>query len=171
MNSPFRSLFAVTIVLFLSLVPSAKSLPVLTGISWHPFNGSYRLYTIDPSDGTLLKTVPTSVEIGELTSGNGFLWVISVAPVNGRFQIYRISPNSGSVLQTLTSNLDATYPSVGVGGLAYGNGSLWAMSRGTSIGVEADQYIYEINPANGNLIRTISTSVPGFGLANIAGLT
>jgi hypothetical protein len=131
-------------------------------------NGSYvqQFFTTLPLDGG------SYYYVGGMASGNGYLWAISqVADGSHRHQLWEINPIKGAYIQQFLVSLPADGGSYyNVGGLAFGNGDLWAISQ------QADgsgrHQLWEINPANGGYVQQFLVSLPADGGSyyNVGGL-
>jgi hypothetical protein len=73
--------------------------------------------------------------------------------------LWEINPANGALVQQFFVSLPVDAGIYwGVGGLAFGNGSLWAISAAVD---NTDRHqLWEINPANGGFVQQFFVSLP-----------
>ncbi|MGA2076792.1 MAG: choice-of-anchor tandem repeat GloVer-containing protein [Terriglobia bacterium] len=145
------------------------TLPTLYTISAAADNTlRHQLGEINPANGAFVQQFFASLPVdagiywgvGGLAFGNGSLWAISAAADNTlRHQLWEINPANGALVQQFFVSLPVDAGIYwGVGGLAFGNGSLWAISAAVD---NTDRHqLWEINPANGGFVQQFFVSLP-----------
>ena len=144
-------------------------------------NGKHQLWVINPANGTLSQQFFVSLpsdgnvyyNVGGLAFANGYLWAISSGiDLTGKHQLWQINPANGAFVRQFFVSV----PSDGnvyynIGGLAFGNDYLWAISSGVDL--NGKHQLSEINPANGTYVRDFFVSLPRDGNVyySVGGLT
>jgi hypothetical protein len=132
----------------------------------------HQLSEINPANGAFVQQFSVSLpgeagtyySVGGMASGNGRLWAISAAAEfpSDQHQLWAINPANGALVQQFLVSLPGEgFTYYNVGGLAFGNGSLWAISA--SVDSNNQHPLWEINPANGAFVHQFLVSLPGEG--------
>ncbi len=140
------------------------------------------LSEIDPSTGALIKqsfvTLPSEYSgvyynVGGLAFASGDLWAISTGiDSTSRYELWEINPTTGALVKQSFVTLPSEYSGVyyNVGGLAFANGDLWAISTG--IDSSGRHLLWGINPSTGALVKQSFVTLPADGgvYYNVGGL-
>src|SRR3954451_13064853 len=101
------------------------------------FASGDRINALDPASGTVERTIEVPAHAGTAFDGR-HLFQIAEA------RIQKIDPESGEVVSTIPAPSGG-----GDSGLAWAEGSLW-------VGAYRDRKIHQIDPATGDILRSIS---------------
>lgn len=140
-----------------SMSKPCGAMAILDGSLWVADCKENALVRIDTRTAQKIATVPTGLaSTGELNvvAGAGSVWVASD---NAAGKVSRVNPATNQVVATITVNPGTWY-------LAFGFGSLWAVSSET-------RSIQRIDPATNSVIKTTALGKePGFLAAGAGGI-
>ena len=105
------------------------------------FAGGTQLNAVDPSDGTICRSIDVAAEAGTAFDGQ-YLYQIA------EHRIQKIDPTTGRVVATIPAPSDADIHDDS--GLAWAEGSLW-------VGQYRGRKIYQIDAETGAVLRTITS--------------
>ena len=172
LSSPFYPPgFGNTVADFINLACGAGH---LWALGYPVNNGPRPLYKCNPTNGAVVRTLSSpfrppgygnDVANKGMAYGAGCLWAFGLSVNNGPRPLYKFSPTNGILLETITTS----FRPLGYGtdvdalGLTYGVGHLWALGYSIDNGRRP---LYKINPANGTIVQTLTTSFrpPGYGI-------
>jgi glutamine cyclotransferase len=103
------------------------------------FAGGASLYAVDPSTGTVSRTLPVPGHAGMAFDGKHLFQL-------AENKIQKIDPATGDVIMSIPSPGEG-----GDSGLAWAEGSLW-------VGQYQERKIYQIDPDSGAILRTIHSN-------------
>jgi glutamine cyclotransferase len=103
------------------------------------FAGGATLNAVDPSTGTILRTLPVAGHAGMAFDGKHLFQL-------AENRIQKIDPTTGRVVMSIPAPGNG-----GDSGLAWAEGSLW-------VGQYQEKKIHQVDPSNGAILRTIDSN-------------
>lgn len=128
------------------------------------YTGRRALYKISPTNGTTVATLTFDARPprfdkdyadGGAAFGDGHIWFLGESALNNGRPLYKVNVKDGAVAPAITTRFRSLENDVAKIGLAYGRGFLWAF--GNSVNGRA-RPLFKINPTDGTIAETISTS-------------